>query len=378
MPAFRDKAATKEFGRRLDKLIACRTSRETLDPEMSRWIDELPEPMRKKLGRIGLIDSRRLAASMGLLVHLADFKEALLARGRTPQHASRTAQYARRVIEGCGFRFLADIEASPVERFLRKLREEPNGIGIETSNHLTQALRQFCRWTVETGRAPEFPLSTLKRLNPAADRRRERRALSLDETKKLLESTSRGPERFGLSGPERALLYRVALQTGLRANEIRSLCRASFDLGASPPTVTVEAAYSKHRREDVIPLRNGLAMELAPFLAERLPLAPAFSIPKHWRSSEMIQEDLKDAGIPFVDESGRVVDFHALRHTFITNLARSRVHPKTAQKLARHASITTTLDRYTHSLWQDEVQALESLPDLCADHARHTGTAPAP
>ncbi|MFH5804676.1 hypothetical protein [Alienimonas sp. DA493] len=35
------------------------------------------------------------------------------------------------------------------------------------------------------------------------------------------------------------------------------------------------------------------------------------------------------------DAAGRVLDFHALRHTFVTNLARSGVHPKHAQALAR-------------------------------------------
>ncbi len=39
---------------------------------------------------------------------------------------------------------------------------------------------------------------------------------------------------------------------------------------------------------------------------------------------------------------------HALRHTFISNLARAGIHPKTAQALARHSTITLTLDRYSH------------------------------
>ena len=105
-----------------------------------------------------------------------------------------------------------------------------------------------------------------------------------------------------------------------------------------------------------------------------MPQAPAFAIPKHWRAAEMIREDLAAAQIPEKDAIGRVVDFHALRHTFITNLARSQVHPKTAHVLARHSSITLTLDRYTHSLREDEVRALESLPDSGGTAAQATGT----
>jgi integrase len=55
-----------------------------------------------------------------------------------------------------------------------------------------------------------------------------------------------------MPGRERALLYALALRTGLRANELRSLTAASFNLDAG--TVTVAAAYSKHRREDILPL----------------------------------------------------------------------------------------------------------------------------
>ena len=44
--------------------------------------------------------------------------------------------------------------------------------------------------------------------------------------------------------------------------------------------------------------------------------------------------------LSYRDDSGRFADFHALRHTFITNLATGGVHPKTAQTLARHSAIT--------------------------------------
>ena len=51
---------------------------------------------------------------------------------------------------------------------------------------------------------------------------------------------------------------------------------------------------------------------------------------------------------PYKDADGRCADFHCLRHTFITALAGSGVTPKTAQTLARHSTITLTMDRYTH------------------------------
>jgi len=64
------------------------------------------------------------------------------------------------------------------------------------------------------------------------------------------------------------------------------------------------------------------------------------------------------------DGSGRVVDFHAPRHTFITRLARSGVVPAVAKSLARHSTIVLTMDHYTHTLMGDERAALDRLPAI--------------
>lgn len=62
------------------------------------------------------------------------------------------------------------------------------------------------------------------------------------------------------------------------------------------------------------------------------------------RSAKMLRADLVAAGIPVVTPDG-VADFHALRHTLCTRLAKSGTSPKEAQMLARHSSITLTMDR---------------------------------
>ncbi len=61
---------------------------------------------------------------------------------------------------------------------------------------------------------------------------------------------------------------------------------------------------------------------------------------------------------------GQYADFHSLRHTFITNLARAGVPPKVAQDLARHSDINLTLSRYSHTVIADQAEALKVLPDL--------------
>ncbi len=61
---------------------------------------------------------------------------------------------------------------------------------------------------------------------------------------------------------------------------------------------------------------------------------------------------------------GRVCDFHALRHSFVSALARGGVHPKVAQQLARYSTITLTMDRYSHTVVGELAAGLQALPDL--------------
>ena len=69
----------------------------------------------------------------------------------------------------------------------------------------------------------------------------------------------------------------------------------------------------------------------------------------------------------------------ALRHTFITRLARSGVVPAVAKSLARHSGLVLTMDHYTHTLIGDERAALDRLPEirlteLAPVEVRATGT----
>src|SRR5262249_25810188 len=143
----------------------------------------------------------------------------------------------------------------------------------------------------------------------------------------------------------------------------------SFSFKSQPATVTVEAAYSKRRRKDVQPLRADVAKLLEAYVAGK----PRKELlwPGSWskRAAEMLRGDLAAAGVPYQDEDGRYFDFHAMRGQFISLLAASGVHPKVAQALARHSTITLTMDYYTHLDVFDVTGALEKLPPLTSPKA---------
>jgi len=72
-------------------------------------------------------------------------------------------------------------------------------------------------------------------------------------------------------------------------------------------------------------------------------------------------------------KEGKFADFHALQHTFITNLARAGVAPKVAMDLARHSDINLTMSRYSHTVLEGRAEALRKLPDLFPKRRRRGG-----
>jgi integrase len=414
LPLFQDRKASEEMSRKIDRMNSLRAGGETLPPELSRFVETMPARIRERLAEWGIISPSPATASKPLAAHLDDWKAALLAKGNTERHAELVTSRARKAFDACGFRFWTEISASRLQARVAALREGRDidfppaagsagrrvrrGICAQTYNFYLQAAKQFCRWMVRDGRASESPLAHLQGVNVKGDRRHDRRPLSADELRSLLDATEHGPARFGMTGEARSLLYRLAVETGLRAGELRSLTRASFILDGDEPSVTIAAAYAKNRRQDTLPLRRGTAKLLSAHFAVKAPAAIAFNMPVRTEVIRMWRADLADARrawleicgsgaerrkreessfLVYQDDAGRVADFHALRHTFISNLANGGVHPKTAQALARHSTITLTMDRYTHVRREDFGAALDVLPDLsqpAIELPRATGT----
>jgi integrase len=404
LPLFEDRRAAEGMARIVDRLNSLRSSNDTLPPDLARAVDEMPAGILAKLAKWDIVRPEKAATAKPLIQHVDDWRAALLAKGNTRQYADLSANRVTRIVAGLGLATVADVSASEVQTFLAGLRQDRaddkgnvhRGVGAASFNYYLRDARSFFRWMVRDGRAFENPLAHLQGVNARADKRHERRALAVDELHRLLDTTAAGPARLGMSGAGRAMLYRLAVETGLRAKELRSLTRGSFQLG-DDPTVAIAAAYAKNRRQDVLPLKPNTAAALAVHLAGKMPTAPAFTMPRGDAMVDMFRDDLaaartawiaaagsqqerteRDSGtfLAYVDDAGRYADFHALRHTFISNLAAGGVHPKTAQRLARHSTITLTMDRYTHLRREDLAGALDTLPDLSSTRqaAMMTGT----
>jgi len=235
------------------------------------------------------------------------------------------------------------------------------GRALATCNHHRAAIRAFSRWAKEDGRLRDDPTAGVSGYNAKEDRRHDRRTLSLPELRSLIASAERGPAYRTMSGPSRALCYRVAVATGLRYAEIASITPASLRLSGPSPTVKVAAGYTKNGDTAVLPLPADVAADLSRAVADLGPEAPVFPLPE--KGSDMIRVDLDAAGIPYRDAAGLVFDFHALRCQCATLADGAGVSPRVVQKLMRHSTLELT-GRYTRPRALDIEGAASSLPSL--------------
>ncbi|MFH1738097.1 MAG: site-specific integrase [bacterium] len=335
-----DKDATLQIARKLEADVVLRKTG-IIDPKAERYAEEGRRPITEQI---------------------EDWKRDMVSRGVSEKQVRLAFGRVTRVLDSANIRRLVDVTPSAVQNAIGKLRDA--GRSAKTLNDTLASVKQFCRWARRDGRIAENPIDHLRGFNTAVDRRHDRRALSDEELRCLFAAAENGPTLQGCHGPERALIYRLAALTGLRANEIATLKRKSFDLDGSPPTVTVEAAFSKHRRRDVQPIPAEIVPRLREHLATKNHEEPAFDMPK--KPIEALRPDLRRAGIPYETDRG-YADFHALRHTYITRLIKAGINPKTAQILARHHDVSLTLNVYTHIELIDQGAALKALPKLDMD-----------
>ena len=356
-PTYRDKRGATVSSRRwyariggrrvplgvTDKAVALRRASELLLEYESRG----SAPRRAAKGTEALAD------------HLATFEASLLAKGCTPAHVALTLARLRAVFAGVKAARLQDLASADVAGWVAAQKK----MSAQTRKHHLSVLRQFGRFLQQRGIcANPFSGITTVGLHVESDRRLQRRALSADEMRRLLESVAKSrSKRCRMNGPTRRLLYWLAATTGLRRNEIGSLTRRSFDFGAVP-VVSVESKHTKNRRAARLALRGDIAAELQTFLAGKRDDEVVFPIAKA-ATHRMIAADMADAGITAAID-GRRVDFHALRATAISSLGLAGVPLVVTQRIARHSSPTLTANSYVLCPPSELQAAVERLPSF--------------
>ncbi len=319
---------------------------------------------KERQRKLDLIDpaQERLAAekSRSMSEHIADYEKSL--EKRTEKYKKLVTGRVKLVVETAEFKSLADVTVFAVEAAIQDICKV-QGSGHQTFNHYVDACFGFGNWLKRKAkRVPANPFDGIEKLNAQEDVRHPRRALTAEEFSQLVQSArSSGVPIQCYDGETRARIYIMSYLTGLRRKELASLTPASFSLDASQPMLTVEAAHSKHRRKDKLPLHPELVGMLRLWLVGIEQDEPLFPKLAKRRTYKMVKLDLERAGIPYETPDG-IADFYAAgRHTHITELLRNGASLVEARTLARHSDIKMTM-KYTHIGVEEQARALQNIP----------------
>ena len=262
-------------------------------------------------------------------------------------HAQRRRSQLRWWREALGLETLSDLnDAQPrVERALREL--QATGRSGKTLANYSESISAFCDWCVQRGYLADDPLKGMAPFDVTPQSRR--RAMTPDEIRLLLHA----------SPPDRSLLYEMALFSGLRANELRSLTTDDLDLDRCG--VNLDAEWTKNRQEGFQPLYPDLVQRLHRFAGSgepaelykkalkrggskrNAPPNPLLYVPS--QPARIFDKDLEAAGIVKLTPMGKL-DFHASRVSYINILLDRGVGVREAQALARHSTPQMTMNVY--------------------------------
>jgi len=376
--AFETEKTSQSLAHTIEQLIDVYYSNGVISLDLQRAIDCMPSRIVRKLNGIGLLSAARAAGKNQLEGHIKNFIESLKIKQITGEHLQRVENRINHICEKCKFNVISDLDAVRFTAYINGLT-----IATKTKRDHIACFKQFTTYLCETGLLPKnnFKLIKLPQVLQA-DQRHPRRALTVDEVARLIRAAETGKPFRGISGAERALIYRLAVESGLRYNEIKTLKVSDFDFKAG--TVEVRDANEKARRGAVLLLRKTTAGIIKDFLRNKTPQSAAFILKKGYL---MIKTDLEATAIrdkegkvlteaiPY-EVDGKFADFHSLRHSTASLLIQTGANPKVIQSLMRHTDINLTLSKYTHLYAGQQRETIESLPDFIVKQteAIKTGT----
>src|SRR5665811_18094 len=269
---------------------------------------------------------------------------------------------------------LQKLSGSQVNALYAKLAESgrkdgKSGLSPMTIHHVHACLHKACKDAVRWGHISRNPLDAADPPRNKGDGTKEMRTWTKEQVKAFLEAMK--DERLS------PLWHTIAL-TGMRRGEAIGLKWSDVDLEnarlsvrralipTSREVVVSEPKTAKGRR--VIALDAGTVEVLKAQAARQL-------------EEETDCADWSDSGLVFTAENGGALDpesvsryfrqavklsllpqirLHDLRHTHATLALQAGIHPKVVSERLGHATISITLDTYSHAIpaMQEEAAAL--------------------
>lgn len=357
-----DRRASESFGRNIESLVNCRMSGLEHDVKLNQWLETLPAVTLKKFTSWGLIDGQRAEITKPLSEHIKDYNAILKSKGYAKGYIRHSINRLKKIVANCRFNFFRDITQSSVEIYIGKLKDSGSGT---TAGHYLDCIKTFLNWAEQDQRIRTNPIAKIAK--PARDSKLKG-ILTPEQFITLIKTTFANNTLIeNTSGQQRAILYTLAGTTGLRRNELLNLTWNDISLSAVNAFVRVRACIAKNGKEAFQPLPEiaihlltALKANMRPLDSDRVFAEVCLSK----NTAELIQADLKAAGIEKIDKDGNEICFHSLRNSYISWLANSQTPAKVIQKLARHSDPRLTFNTYARVLAESEQKAIGFLPDF--------------
>jgi integrase len=323
--------------------------------EAQRMVDQLQQrEIEIRLGLRPIPTAQQKTASLPIVDIVAEYiawggaQGGRGGRGWSETHVQDHRRYLKEWQKELSLKSVSDLSGilPKVEKVIRtKLAK---GFAGKTITNCVGSLSAFCSWAKTRKYIIEDPLLGLAKIDKTPQSRR--RLITADEIARLL----------AVAPPDRRLLYEVALKSGLRVNELRSLTVDHLDVARGG--LLLDAEWTKNRKPGFQPLPRDLVERLKECAATgwaNIAYTDRFTRGGHeptWnerallyvpRSASLgLDRDCKTAGIAKQTSAGKL-DFHSLRVAYINMvLTTSGVDVKTAQVLARHSTPDLTMNVY--------------------------------
>ncbi len=275
-----------------------------------------------------------------------------------------------RIVPRLGRKSLARLTALDVQALYADL--ERAGLSNQSIQHahrvLHSALKQAIRWGL-------IARNPCEGATPPRPERAEMHVMTQDQVTAFLDATRDHPAHT---------LYVLAVTTGMRQGELFGLRWADIHLDAGKlmvrralqrqkeaGVVFIEPKTARSRRTILLSQRaiSALREHRRRQLEERLRQGPDWhdgdlvfcnatgQSPDPGWQRQVFQAELERVGLP-------VIRFHDLRHTAATLLLAQGVHPKVVSEMLGHATISLTLDTYSHLVPAMHAQAAAAMDAL--------------
>lgn len=307
----------------------------------------------------------------------------------SPKHHRLKRGRLWRFMRESGAQRVGDLTYETVDSHLQ--RRAASGAGPRTLNLVRADLIALLGWLEARELVSEHCVRSVKRVRKRRENCRPRAALDEHQIRALIAvGEARG----------RACCYYAALCAGLRRGELLAL--EWRDVSMVDRVITVRPEVGKANRTDEIPIHPDLDAALRRHLDAHPPSGPRDLLfrgqgpePGQVPAIRTYRHDLLEAGIAHravvlnpdgsatrkrgprgvqtdepqtrivaCDHRGRAIDFHALRTTCGTRLARAGVDAEHCRRIMRHSDIKTTQRHYQDLTRADRARAMNRVPSI--------------